>query len=121
MADFKKRFFEAAKNRTNGCPLFENREKGEWDDLEDQTVTLQRAYPLTGEDGQYFAVWFEEDEDNFYLTPRILTDVLTDGQAIASQEAVELDEVIAGLQIKVGPEKKTKNGKGKYRSMEVIG
>ena len=121
MADFRERFKNAAKNRTNGCPLFVDREKGEWDDLEGQTVTLQRAYPLSGEDGQYFAVWFEEDEDNFYLTPRILTDVLTDGQAIASQEAVELDEVIAGLQIKVGPEKKTKNGKGKYRSMEVIG
>ena len=120
MADFKNRFKEAAKARANGCPLFDGRDKGEWDDLEDQVVTLERAYPLSGDNGTYYAVWFEEETDSFYLTPSILTSIIEPAEQIAADEGVTLDEVIAGLQIKVGPEKKAKNGH-KFRSMEVIG
>lgn len=120
MADFKSRFKAAAKARANGCPLFEGRDKGEWDDIEGETVTLQRAYPLSGDNGTYYAVWFEEEPDLFFLSPSLLTSIIVPAEQIAADEGVTLDEVIAGLQIKVGPEKKANNGH-KFRSMEVIG
>ena len=119
MAEFKKRFFEAAKQTTSGCPLFEDREKGDLEDLEGEAVTLQRAYPLTGENGKYYAVWFHEETENFYLSNSALTRILDEGQQIADEEGVKLDEVIGDLVIKIGKPEKTKNGR-RFRPVEVI-
>lgn len=120
MADFKNRFKEAAKETGNGCPLFDGRDKGDWDTVEGETLTLERAHPMTGKKGIYYVVWFTEHEDEFFQSPYVLTEILDKGRAIAEEENVSIDEVISGLQIKVGPEKRT-NGGNKYRSMEVVG
>lgn len=119
MADYKKRFFDAAKESTSGCPLFEGRVKGDLEDLEGEAVTLQRAYPLTGENGKYYAVWFHEDTETFFLSNAALTRILDEGQAIADEEGVKLDEVISDLVIRIGKPEKTKNGR-RFRPVEVI-
>lgn len=119
MADYKKRFFNAAKQTTSGCPLFDGREKGDLEDLEGEAITLQRAYPLTGDNGTYFAVWFHEEPDSFYLSNSALTKILEEGQRIADDEGVTLDEVISDLVIKIGAPEKTKNGR-RFRPVEVI-
>ena len=114
------KFLKAAKLRTSGCPLFEDREKGDLADLEGEEVTLQRAWPLTGDNGVYFAVWFKEAPELFYLSSSALTGILQDGQKIAEEDDLELDEVIAGTVIKICAQTKTKNGR-KFRPIEVIG
>lgn len=119
MADFKKRFFSAAKQRVNGCPLFEDRDKGDLEDLEGQEVTLERAYPLSGENGRYYAVWVKEDKEAFFLSNSALTGILDEGLRISEEENVSLDEVIAGLVIRIGAPQKTKNGR-RFRPVEVV-
>lgn len=119
MADYKKRFASAAKQCVNGCPLFEGREKGDLEDLEDVAMQLKRAYPLSGDNGRYYAVWFHEEPEHFYLSNSALTRILDEGLRISEVEGVSLDEVIDGLVIKIGASQKTKNGR-RFRPVEVI-
>lgn len=114
------KFVKAAKMRTSGCPLFEDREKGDLADLEGEEVTLQRAWPLSGDNGTYYAVWFKEEPELFYLSSSALTSILQEGQKIAEEDGLELDEVIAGTVFKICAQTKTKNGR-KFRPIEVIG
>jgi hypothetical protein len=118
--DLRNEFIEAAKRKTSGCPLFEGREKGDLADMEGMELTLERAWPLTGDDGEYFAVWFEEAPEHFFLSSTALTAVINEGVTIAEREGKDLDEIIAGVVIKVCEPRKTKNGR-KYRPVEVVG
>ena len=119
MANFKERFKNAAKQRTQGCPLFDGRDKGDLEDLEGNAVKIQRAYPLTGDNGRYYAVWFSEEPDCFFLSNSALTGILDEGLRISEEEGVSLDEVVAGLVVRIGAPQKTKNGR-RFRPVEVV-
>lgn len=64
---------EIAKKKTVGCPLFEGRNKGDWDTIQNQEVTLIDAYPME----DYFVVILEEMQENFYLAGKCLVDILS--------------------------------------------
>ena len=118
--EMKERYLKAAQDRANGCPLFEGREKGDLGDLEGEEVTLEAAYPLTGDKGHYYAVWFEEEKTLFYLSSSALTAVIDEAEPFAAEAGVSLDEVIAGTKIRIGKQRRTKTGNN-YRPVEVIG
>lgn len=58
----------------NGCPLFEGREKGSLDDLENIELTIDQIYPLQ----DYHCIVFKEKPENFYLTGGALKDLCND-------------------------------------------
>lgn len=119
MNNLHQRFLEAAKTRTAGCPLFEGRDKGDLEDIEGKVVTLDKVWPLTGDNGGYYAVHFKEEMEQFFLSCSSLTAIIDEGKNIAQEEGCSIDEVVSGLKIRIGTMKKAKNGH-KYRTMEVV-
>ena len=108
-----------AEEKTSGCPLFEGRDKGDLNDMEGEILTLQRAWPLTGDKGNYFAIWVEEVPELFYLTGSALTSILEDAQSFADDAGVSIDQIIEGTRFKILQARKTKNG-NKFRPIEIV-
>lgn len=83
---------EQMKNDYNGCPLFEDREKGSLDELTGMEITIEDLFPLN----DYHCVVFEEVPDKFYLTGGALKDLCNNyppefvrGRVIVLQEMVK--------------------------------
>lgn len=93
------------KEQFNGCPLFEDREKGSLDDIVDKELTIEDIYPLQ----DYHAIVFEELPDNFYLTGGALKDLCNE----------YAPEFVKGRVIKIKPLVKTKKRRD-FRPIEVI-
>ena len=94
-------------SRQDGCPLMENREKGDFDELENETVTIDEAFPLDG----YYCVTLKEDSEHFYLTSMSVTKAI--------DFILSAGETPEGLTFKVLEKVKTKN-KNTYRPIEII-
>lgn len=101
LAEMKKRF--------NGCELMQNRNKGDFDAVVGEVLTVEDYQRLTGEDGNYYAVVFEEDADNFYLSGGALTEML---------ETWGEDNGCVGVKVSFGEKVKTK-AKRDYRPMTI--
>lgn len=74
----KTELLKALKEVCNGCPLFEDREKGDLDELTDKPVTIEDYFKLSGDSGDYFAVTFKECSGKFFLSGGALTTILRD-------------------------------------------
>ena len=103
----REEILKALKEMNNGCPLMENREKGDFDELENETVTIDEAFPLDG----YYCVTLKDDSEHFYLTSMSVTKAI--------DFILSAGETPEGLTFKVLEKVKTKN-KNTYRPIEII-
>lgn len=83
---------EQMKEDYNGCPLFEEREKGSLDELTGLELTIEDLFPLN----DYHCVVFFEVPDKFFLTGGALKDLCNNyppnfvkGRTIILQEKVK--------------------------------
>lgn len=106
----KEQILKAMKERHNGCPLFDGREKGSLDDLTDKEVTIEDFFKFTGDDGDYYAVTFKECPDVTFLSGGGLTSLLD-----------EFGEHSIGVKIRFLEKVKTKRGNHDYRPINVVG
>ena len=98
---------KALKEMSNGCPLMDGREKGDFDELENETVTIDETFPLDG----YYCVTLKDDKEHFYLTSMSVTKAI--------DFILSAGETPDGLTFKVLEKVKTKN-KNTYRPIEII-
>jgi hypothetical protein len=105
----KEQIVKAMKDRHNGCPLFDGREKGSLDDLTNSVVTIEDIFKLSGDDGDYHAITFVEDKEHTYLTAGGLKSMCD-----------EFGEHVVGVKIEILPMIKTKANRT-YRPIKVIG
>lgn len=96
------------KERFNGCPLFDDRDKGDLDDLVGSRVKIEQFYELTGENGKYYALAFEGIDDKFYLSGGALTDLIA-----------EFGDDAKDVEILIMQKVKTKN-KREFRPIRVF-
>lgn len=94
------------KEDYNGCPLFEDREKGSLDDIVGIELTIDDLFPLN----DYHCVVFEEIPDKFFLTGGALKDLCNNYKP----------EFVRGRRISVGEKVKTRN-KRDFRPIKVLG
>lgn len=59
------------KEDYNGCPLFEDREKGDLDELTGEEITIDDLFPLN----DYHCIVFRQHPEKFYLTGGALKDL----------------------------------------------
>lgn len=105
----REQIIKAMKDAHNGCPLFEGREKASLDELTEKVVTIEEVFKLSGDDGDYHAITFEEDKEHTYLTAGGLKKLCD-----------EFGDCVIGVKVKIKPMMKTKN-KRDFRPIEVIG
>ena len=103
----REEILKALKEMNNGCPLMDNREKGDFDELENETVTIDEVFPLDG----YYCVTLKDDKEHFYLTSMSVTKAI--------DFILSAGETPEGLTFKVLEKVKTKN-KNTYRPIEII-
>lgn len=94
------------KEQFNGCPLFEGREKGKLEDLENQVVIIEDIFQLN----DYHAIVFRGIENTFFLTGGALKDLCNDYPP----------EAVIGREIKILPLVKTKS-KRDFRPIQILG
>lgn len=112
LTDEEKKFQQQLQNviaemqdEFNGCPLFEDREKGSLDELTGLEVTIEDLFPLN----DYHCVVFAEAPDKFFLTGGALKDLCNNYQP----------EFVRGRTIVIQPMVKTRNKKD-FRPIKVI-
>ena len=103
----REEILKALKEMNNGCPLMDGREKGDFDELENETVTIDEVFPLDG----YYCVTLKDDKEHFYLTSMSVTKAI--------DFILSAGETPEGLTFKVLEKVKTKN-KNTYRPIEII-
>ena len=103
-------------------PLFEGREKGDWDDIKGEQVVIYTNVYTDTKNNTYGVMVFESDPKHFYLCGKVATDI-----AIAvcdPQNGAEFNDdniMILPYKIKVGKKVSCKNDKTKtYREIELI-
>lgn len=101
----KAELLKKMQEQFNGCPLFEGREKEQFETLENTMVTVDAYFKLS----DYYAVVFEEFPESVFLSGGAVTDLLnTYG-----------DDAI-GVQFTVLPMVKT-NSKRDFRPIRIEG
>lgn len=105
----REQLIEKMKEKFNGCPLFEDREKESLDILTDKPVTIDNIYRLTGNNGAYYAVTFKEDTTHVFLSGGGLTKLCD-----------EFGEDVIGVNITILPKIKTQTNHD-YRPITVNG
>ena len=103
----REEILKTLKDMNNGCPLMEGREKGDFDELENKTVTIDEAFPLDG----YYCVTLKGDNEHFYLTSMSITKSI--------DFILSAGESPDGLTFKVLEKVMTKN-ENIYRPIEII-
>lgn len=101
------------------CPLMEGRTKGSWDDLEGVELTMADAFKMTGDDGDYFCITVEDNDEEYFFTPSKLTESLAAVEQAAKNDEVELSEAVAGIVFVVDAPVRTKNGR-KFRNVHIV-
>lgn len=101
----KQEILKKMQERFNGCPLFEGREKAKFDQLEDQTVTVEAYFKLS----DYYAVIFEECPDAVFLSGGAMTELFDD-----------FGDNAIGVRVTILPMIKT-NSKRDFRPIRIEG
>lgn len=105
------------------CPLFVDREKGDWDEIENTTVTVNGACMYTDSNGDtYGVITVEEVPGTFYLCGSVATKIV---EAVCDPEnggTFDNDGVmIEPFKLFVGEKKQGKNkGKSAYRVVSLV-
>lgn len=94
------------QDRFNGCPLFNEREKGDWDAVVDMILTVEDIFPLT----DYHVVTFKEIEDKFFLTGGAMKELCNNYER----------KYVLDLIVKPLAKVRTKSNRD-YRPIEVLG
>lgn len=106
--------------RRNGCPFMSEREKGDFIDLECQTLTLEDAYKIHGEEGDFWAFIVKEEPDLFYFSNASLAQILNDAESIAAEDEQTIAQVLEGTKIHIGAKEKITSGKNKGKSFRPV-
>lgn len=106
--------------RKNGCPFMNDREKGDFVDLECQTVTLEDAYKIHGEEGDFWAFTVEEESEMFYFSNASLAQILNDAESIAAEDGQTIAQVLEGTKVYIGAKEKIASGKNKGKSFRPV-
>lgn len=114
----KERFRKAALKLQEGCPLFEGRELCDMADVEGEVLHLDDAYPMTGENGLFYVVTFEEYPAVYFFSGKALTAILDEASDVAADESLTLHEVISGTAVSIQAPIKTKSGR-KFRPVTL--
>lgn len=114
------KYAAAAARAIASCPLMDGRTKGSWDDMEGVELTLTDAYKMSGDDGDYFCITVEDNDEEYFFTPSKLTEAIAAVEKLAKEDDVELTEAVAGIVFVVDAPVKTKNGR-KFRNAHIVG
>ena len=106
--------------RKGGCVFMNDREKGDFIDLECQTVTLEDAYKLRNDDGEYWAFIVKEEEEYFYFANASLAQILNDAESIAAEDNQTIAQVLDGTRVYIGAKEKIASGKNKGKSFRPV-
>lgn len=105
--------------RKAGCPFMNERDKGDFIDLECQTLTLEDAYKLTKDEDEFWAFIVEEYSDTFYFANKSLAIILDDAADLAEEEGTSIAEQIRGVKVYVGAMEKGKKGRS-FRPVDIV-
>lgn len=108
-----------AREMANGCPLMDGRSKGNADGHVNETLTVNDAYKLTGDNGDYYAFIVKEYDDVFFLSGGALTAIFDVANATAEKDGVPMKDVVNGLEFSFGEKRKTKNGRD-FRPVHIF-
>lgn len=93
-----------AKELLNGCPLMDNRKKGDWDSISGKVIHIEEFFKMDN----YYCITVKEYPENYFLTGQALTNLIN-----------ELKELVLILNIEVGEKVKTKNN-NTYRAFKIV-
>lgn len=100
----KKELLKKMQDFSNGCPLFEGREKCSLDDVAESELTIDDFYKID----TYYCVTFREMPKNFFLSSSSLTNLLE-----------EFGKECIGVVVKFEKTVKTSGGKT-FRPLKVV-
>lgn len=106
--------------RKGGCSFMNDRKKGEFADLECQTVTLEDAYKLRNDDGEFWAFVVKEESELFYFSNASLAQILNDAESIAAEDGQSIAQVLDGTKVYIGAKEKIAAGKNKGKSFRPV-
>lgn len=105
--------------RKAGCAFMNERDKGDFIDLECQNVTLVDAYKLTKDEDTYWAFIVEEEPDLFYFANASLATILEDAADLAEEEGTSIAEQLEGVKVYIGAMEKGKKGRS-FRPVDIV-
>ena len=117
--DFQKKLKARQEEKNKGCPLFDEREKAELDDIAGDRVTLESAWPMKGKNGDYYVVVFNEAPDVYFFSCLALKNILDDAQEMALEAGVKLDDVIDGMTVEIGKKQRLDGGRD-FRPVTIV-
>ena len=107
------------EQRKKGCYFMSDREKGEFADLENGTYTLEDAYKIHGDDGDFWAFIIREETELFYFANNSLKMILEDAADIAEEEGCSIKKILDGNKIHVGTMQPGNKGR-KFRPVDLV-
>lgn len=105
--------------RKGGCAFMNDREKGEFIDLECQTVTLEDAYKIRNDEGEFWAFIVKEEPELFYFSNASLAQILNDAESIAAEDNQTIAQVLEGTKVYIGAMEKGKKGRS-FRPVDIV-
>ena len=114
---------ELKKQLENTCPLFSDREKGDWDDLAETVVHVNGAMMYTDTNGDtYGVITIDESPNEFYLCGSVASKIV---ETVCNPEnGGEFDEsgvMVERFALFVGEKKQGKDkSKSAYRVVKLI-
>ena len=114
----KNEWLKKAKERYNGCSLFDGREKADLDGLTNEKVTLDATCKFSSKDGNYHAFTVVEHPDKVYMSGGALKELLNE-----AEENGEIEDLCRdGLMFIIKPVIPVKSKSNRtFRPIEVVG
>lgn len=105
--------------RKGGCAFMNDRDKGDFVDLECQTVTLEDAYKIRNDEGEFWAFIVKEEPELFYFSNASLAQILNDAESIAAEDDQTIAQVLEGTKVYIGAMEKGKKGRS-FRPVDIV-
>ena len=105
--------------RKAGCAFMNERDKGDFIDLECQKVTLEDAYKLHKDNEDYWSFIIREEPELFYFANSSLAQILDDAESIAEEDGQTIAQVLAGTKVYIGALEKGKKGHS-FRPVDIV-
>lgn len=105
---------------SGGCDFMDQRDKGDFADLEGMDVTLEDAYLIKDDEGnEFYAFIVKEYPENFFFSNGSLFEIIEEAAALAAEEGTSLKQQIEDEVIRVGEKEKSKKGRW-YRKVTIL-